>query len=134
MEKKIKLEFNEGNFQESISYVLVKEFNLKPNILRAQIHGDGHGEMILGLEGDEDMIDAGIERINGMGISAKVLRNHIERDEDRCFSCGACVSICPTRSFYHDPETWDVKLNTDVCIACGSCISACSVKALKLFI
>ena len=42
------------------------------------------------------------------------------------------TEICPTRSFYYDPDTYEVNLKTQTCIACGSCITACPTKAIKL--
>jgi NAD-dependent dihydropyrimidine dehydrogenase PreA subunit len=60
------------------------------------------------------------------------LGDHIMRDEQRCFNCGSCVSVCPTKAFTVDPDTFEVKLNIDKCVACGSCLSACSAHAVTL--
>ena len=43
MDKKFKIEFDEANVQDSVSYILVTEFDLKPNVLKAEISGDGRG-------------------------------------------------------------------------------------------
>ena len=132
IEKKFRIDFDESNVLESVTYTLVSEFNLKPNVLRADIGGDGHGFMLLSLVGEKNDMVAGIEHIRGQGFKVKELNGHIFHDYDRCWSCGACVSLCPTRSIYCVPETQEVRLNTDTCIACGSCINACSVKAIQL--
>lgn len=132
IEKKFRIDFDESNVLESVTYTLVSEFNLKPNVLRADIGGDGHGFMLLSLVGEKDDMISGIEHIRGQGFKVKELNGHIFHDYDRCWSCGACVSLCPTRSIYCVPETQEVRLNTDTCIACGSCINACSVKAIQL--
>ena len=132
IEKKFRIDFDESNVLESVTYTLVSEFNLKPNVLRADIGGDGHGFMLLSLVGEKDDMVAGIEHIRGQGFKVKELNGHIFHDYDRCWSCGACVSLCPTRSIYCVPETQEVRLNTETCIACGSCINACSVKAIQL--
>ena len=119
MEKKFRIDFDESNVLESVTYTLVSEFNLKPNVLRADIGGDGHGFMLLSLVGEKDDMICGIEHIRGQGFKVKELSGHIFHDYDRCWSCGAC-------------ETVEVRLNTGTCIACGSCINACSVKAIQL--
>lgn len=134
MEKKFKIEFEDTNVQYPMTYLLMKDFNLIPNILKAEIAGDGSGIMIVTLTGKEEDMNAAITKIESMGFHSSELGNHIHRDKDRCFSCGACVSVCPTRSFSHDPETYEVHLNIDTCIACGSCVDSCSAKALKLII
>ncbi len=115
-----------------MTYTLVSEFNLKPNVLRADIGGDGIGFMLLSVVGEKEDIVAGVERLREVGFQVRELSGHIFHDYDRCWNCGACVSLCPTRSIYHEEGTMDVKLNTDTCIACGACIDACSVKAIQL--
>ncbi len=132
VEKKFRIDFDESNVLDSVTYTLVSEFNLKPNVLRADIGGDGHGFMLLSLVGEKDDMINGIRHIREKGFQVRELNGHIFHDYDRCWSCGACVSLCPTRSIYIVPETREVKLNMDTCIACGSCINACSVKAIQL--
>ncbi len=132
MEKKFRIDFDESNVLESVTYTLVSEFNLKPNVLRADIDGDGSGFMLLSIVGEKDDIVRGMTHIRDIGFGVKELSGHIFHDYGRCWSCGACVSLCPTKSIFHDPETMEVRLNTGTCIACGSCINACSVKAIQL--
>ncbi len=132
MECKIRIDFNESNVLESVTYTLVSEFNLKPNVLRADIDGDGSGFMLLSIVGEPENIQKGIEHITDKGFNVRKLKGHITHDYDRCWDCGACVSLCPTKSLYHDPATMRVLLNTDTCIACGACINSCSVKAIRL--
>lgn len=131
MEAKYRIDFNESNVLESVTYTLVSDYNLKPNVLRADIGGDGSGFMLLSVKGDCDDVILGMNYLRELGFKVKELSGHISHDYDRCWSCGACVSLCPTRSIYHD-ENMDVKLNTRTCIACGACINACSVKAIQL--
>ncbi len=132
MEKKFRIDFNESNVLESVTYTLVTKFNLKPNVLRADIDGDGSGFMLLGIIGEQDNIIAGMSHMRELGFQVSELSGHIIRDKDKCWHCGACISLCPTKSLHHIPETMEVRLNTDTCIACGACINSCSVKAIRL--
>lgn len=132
MERKYKVSYNENNVQGSVSYILVKEFDLMPNILKAEIEGDGTGVMIMSVKGEADVIDKGIERIIEAGYNVIPLNSHISRNDDKCWDCGACVSLCPTHSLRLDPETFEVNLNLETCVACGACVNSCSVHALKL--
>ena len=106
MGMKIKIEFDEMNVQESVTYILSTEYGLKPNVLKAEIKDDSSGIMILTLEGDESKVDEAIEGLKAKGFTVSTLERHILRDKARCFSCGACISLCPTKSFAFDPETW----------------------------
>ena len=134
MDRKIKIDFNEGTVQGSVAYILVSEFNLVPNILKAEIDGDGSGIMIVSIVADDDTMNACIERLNSLGYIASTMVSHITHDAERCFSCGACTSLCPTKSIFLDKDTSEFRMNPDSCIACGSCIDSCSVKALSLII
>lgn len=131
MDRKYRLRFNEGNVQESVAYILVSKFNIVPNILKAEVRDDG-GVLMLVMSGEEKNLDAAVEHLKGLGISVKPLEKHIDRDPDKCIDCGACVSVCPTKSFKFDPETWEVKLNFETCIACGCCLTSCPTHAVDL--
>ncbi len=133
MEKKFKITYNESNVLGSVPYVLVKEFDLTPNVLKANISGDGSGFMIISVVGNGDVIDRAMKRVEEIGYIVCPMENHIHKDDEKCWSCGACVSVCPTKSIVVDDE-YHVIVNYDSCIACGSCVDACSVKALRLII
>ena len=88
--------------------------------------------LILRLRGDDELIEKAIRYAEDQDVEIDELGDHIMRDEQRCFSCGACVSVCPTKAFTLDPETFKVNLNIEKCVACGSCLSACSAHAVTL--
>ncbi len=132
MDKKFKFSFPEGNVQDSIVFSMVTEYKVEPSILRAEIDDNGCGVLILRLKGDDELIDRALEFAIKSGVVVDELGEHIVRNEKKCFSCGACVSVCPTRAFSFDPDTFEVKLNIEKCVACGSCLSACSTHAVTL--
>jgi len=125
------LRFTDNTVQNSVSYILVSEFNIIPSILQARINDDG-GAMILSLSGNEADVKAAVERLKSMGITVRKLANQITRDGSRCIDCGACTSVCPSGALYIDRETWEVKLSAAMCIACASCLTACPTHAIKL--
>jgi NAD-dependent dihydropyrimidine dehydrogenase PreA subunit len=132
MDKKFKIEFTESNVQDSVAYILVTEFDLRPNVLKAEIDGDGSGVMILALAGDEEKLEAAQRRLEEEGFIVKELDKRINRDETLCWDCGECVSICPVGCFSVDPETFKICLDNSKCIACGACLNACSVHSLSI--
>ena len=132
MDRKFKFSFPERNVQDSIVFSMVSEFKIEPSILRAAIDDDGCGVLILRLRGDDELIEKAIRYAEDQDVEIDELGDHIMRDEQRCFSCGACVSVCPTKAFTLDPDTFKVNLNIEKCVACGSCLSACSAHAVTL--
>lgn len=133
MERKFKVTYNESNVQGSVAYVLVKEFDLTPNVLKANITDDGCGVMILSVSGDEETINKGMARVEECGYNVEPMVNHIHKEEAKCWECGACVAVCPTKSITVDKD-FHIIVDYNTCIACGSCVDACSVKALRLVI
>ncbi len=132
MDRKYKIRFtDELAVEESLVYKLVSEYNIEPVILRAEIEGSG-GILIVKLKGDEAKINKAISDFGNDDIVIEELNKHIDRDMEKCFYCGSCVSVCPTKSFRLDPETFEVHLDVDTCVACGGCITACSTKAVTL--
>jgi len=134
MDRKYKIEFEEANVQESVAYILVSEFDLKPNVLKAEISADGSGIMIVSLVGDDAKLDTAVDRLRQEGFVVNEMVKHISRDEALCWNCGACISICPVGTFSFDEKTWEVLLDNSKCISCGACLNACSVHALDLHI
>ena len=134
MEQKYKFTFPERNIQDSVAYILVTKYNIEPSILRAEVDENGYGVLILRMKGEEGSISEAIKFLEGSGIIIDKLGKHITRDKNRCFSCGSCVSVCPTRSFSVDPVTYEIHLNIETCIACGACLSACPTHAVNLSI
>lgn len=132
MDKKLKFSFPENTAQESIVFSMVTEYKIEPSILRAEINENGCGVLILRIRGEEENIEAALEAVKEEGVIIEELGKHITRDKQKCFSCGACVSVCPTKAFTYDPETYEVHLNIEICVACGSCLTACSTHAVTL--
>ena len=132
MDKKYRFIFPESSVQDSIVFSMVTECKVEPSILRAGIDDDGCGVLILRLKGDEELVRKALKFAEDNEVVIQELGDHIMRDEKKCFSCGSCVSVCPTKAFSYDPDTFEVKLNIEKCVACGSCLSACSTHAVTL--
>ena len=71
MDHKYRIDFNESNVLDSVTYTLVSEFNLRPNVLKAVIDGDGSGYMLVSIMGDEEIVKNGMARISEIGFSVK---------------------------------------------------------------
>jgi Pyruvate/2-oxoacid:ferredoxin oxidoreductase delta subunit len=64
----------------------------------------------------------------GMVVTSSYI---IERDEEVCTACGACVEACAIDAIETAPEG-NPGIDTSICIGCGVCALKCPTGALKL--
>lgn len=126
------LKFPQQLVDKPITYKLVKDYDLKINILKAKVTPKEEGSLVLGIEGPEDNIKEGIKYLKKAGVHIQPLIQDVELDENKCIHCTYCVTLCPTQAFSVNRETMEVNLNKDKCIACGICVDACPYKAVEL--
>ena len=130
--KRVVLRFPHRMVDEPILYRLIKDYDLQFNILKASITPEAEGLMVVELKGDPQHYDQGIEYLIKSGVRLQSLSQDVTRNEDRCTSCGACITVCPSGAFSVEPTTRIVKFNNTKCVACGICIKACPPRAMEL--
>ena len=106
---------------------VILETSTLVNIERASIDAVS-GEIV--LEVPQDKCQVVKEAFERRGVKVVPLEIPVIRDENECVHCGACVSICPTKTFRF--EDWRVVADSGKCIQCGACIMGCPHRALKL--
>lgn len=132
VKKKVVLHFPKRLVDQPIISHLIKDYDLGFNILKASVTPDAEGLLVLELSGQRENYDRGIEYLAAAGVKIQSLSRDIIRNEDRCTSCGACITICPTTAFEIDANTRQVIFYNDRCVACGQCIKACPPHAIEI--
>jgi len=130
--KRIVLRFPKRLVDRPIIYRLVKDYDLEFNILKASITPAEEGLMVLQLKGDQKEYDRGVNFLLKTGVQIQSLSQDVTRNEERCTSCGACITICPSGAFKLEPGTRRVLFLAEKCIACGLCIKACPPRAMEV--
>jgi L-aspartate semialdehyde sulfurtransferase ferredoxin len=130
--KRIVLHFPRRMVDRPIVSKLVKDFNLDFNILKASVTPDEEGLLVMELTGKREDYDRGIRYLTEAGVHIQDLGQDVTRNETRCTSCGACITICPAGAFTLDMVTRKVSFDNSKCIACELCIKACPPRAMEL--
>jgi ferredoxin len=130
--KRIDLTFPPRQATKPITYHLVKDFDLVPNILRAAIQPEQEGRMLLELTGRKEDFDAGIAFLEGEGITVKPAATDIKLDDDACVLCGLCTAVCRPDALVLEEETALLVFDKDKCVYCEACVVACPRRAITL--
>jgi len=130
--KRIVLTFPPSLVSQPITYHLVKDYDLKFNIMRGVVTPDEEGRLVLEISGDKKSLKEGVEYLKEQGINIESLAHDIKWHENKCTHCTACVPACPTGARYVNRETMEVEFNKEKCIACELCIPVCPYKALAI--
>jgi L-aspartate semialdehyde sulfurtransferase ferredoxin len=93
--KRLDLTFPPRQATKAITYHLVKDFDLVPNILARADPAGQEGRMLLELTGPREAFEAGIAFLRGRG------HRRLERPRatsastrTRCVVCGLCTAVC----------------------------------------
>lgn len=131
--QKVVLSFPPEKVEDPIIYHLIKDYDLMVSILRATIDPGKQGLMVVELSGANSQLSHGINYLESVGVGVEPLTQEIQHLEERCFSCTACVPICPTSALDVDRESWVVSFNPDKCVVCLSCVDVCVYNAVQSY-
>lgn len=130
--RRIVLRFPRSLVDQPIVYRLIKDYDLRLNILKASVTPDEEGLLVIELQGENDSYNKGIRYLNRTGVTVQSLSQDVTRNEERCTHCGACITICPTGAFELELTTRRVIFNNEKCLACALCIKSCPPRAMEL--
>lgn len=129
--KKVIFSFPPALVEEPITYVLIKEYDLQVNILRATVRPRDRGRMVVELKGKKENLDKAFEWLDDAGIQVDALVQEMRHIPEQCVSCTACTPLCPTGALSVDKNSRELVFDHTKCIICEACIPACSYGALE---
>jgi len=126
---RVLLKFSEKLVEQPITAQVILEHGVPINIISAHINSQG-GEILAEIPSTHFEKVANAFREKGVTVTIPEL---IEVDSEKCFDCGACLSLCPVNAMAF-AEDFSVVFNKEKCIGstCGACVDACPARAIKL--
>lgn len=130
--KRWDLTFPPASSRRPVTYHLVRDFDLEPNILRARIDPGQLGHMLVEVKGKKDKIEAGVEFMEKAGVIVKEAASDICLDRETCVLCGVCTAVCRPKALTLESGTSELLFDKDECVYCEACVLACPRRAITL--
>jgi ferredoxin len=123
--------FSAETYGEPFTYNLIHDFNLRINILKAEITPGEEGHLLIDMEGSEDNVTRALEYLVKEQVTLVPINRQIQVDKELCIHCGACTAVCFSQAMTINRDTWQVEFDPDKCIICGLCVSACPLQIIS---
>lgn len=132
--KKVRLilEFPPETSDKPFTYHLVKDYDLRINILRGTITAGKEGKLLVEVEAEEENIEQGLAFLRDEGISIKLMSQQVVLDKDKCVHCGACTAVCFSGALAMDQQEWKLLFEPEKCLACELCVAACPLQLITV--
>jgi ferredoxin len=130
--QKIVLHFPPELVDQPIISNIVKKYGLDFNILRASIAPQKEGLLVLELRGPKEGLQKALAELKGLKIEIQNLSKDVQRAEEKCVHCGACVTLCPSDALSVHPSNWQIDFFSDRCVACELCVKGCPYGAMEV--
>ena len=97
MKRKILLRYPAEMAEEPVFATVLLETGIPANILYSSIGARG-GEILIGVDAPPEEVERMMALFRRRGVEAVEVRKAVRVDREKCFDCGACLSLCPTQA------------------------------------
>jgi ferredoxin len=124
---RILIKFSEELVAKPTTAEIILEHKVPINIITAHVTSKG-GDYLIDIP--DDALETVVKAYRKKGATV-TLPKLIEIDKDKCFNCGACVSICPVEAITV-AEDKSVNFDQEKCVGstCSACVEACPARAI----
>lgn len=132
IKKRYILNFPPDSGDKPFSYHLVKDYDIRINILKAEVYPGKRGSLLLELQGKKENIENGVEYLRKQNIVCESLDKRIHFNEEKCIDCGNCTAVCFAGALNMNHDTWKLEFDKSQCVVCELCIPACPLHLFEI--
>jgi len=132
IKKRYVLNFPPDSGDKPFSYHLVKDYDIRINILKAEVYPGKRGSLLLELQGKKENIEHGVEYLKRQNIICESLEKRIHFQEEKCIDCGNCTAVCFAGALTMNRKTWKLEFDKSQCVVCELCIPACPLHLFEI--
>lgn len=125
MKRRYVLHFPPESVDYPVTYTLIKNLDIKVNILNADLSSGQTSRLVVDMEAGKENFNRALDFLKSQNIDCEQLSYQLRFDKDKCVDCGACTAVCFSGALSLDPESWRLRFNSELCVICGLCIKAC---------
>lgn len=126
------LEYPPECSDKPLMYHLVKDFDLRINILRGTINAGNEGKLLVEVEGEENNIEQGMDFLRSENIRIKLMSQQVAFQQEKCIDCGACTAVCFSGALKMNQPDWKLQFEPEKCVACELCVAACPLRLITV--
>lgn len=132
MVKKLILTFPGESTGRPFTYELIKKFDIRINILKANIEVGKTGKLLVEFDAAPESIKKAIDYLEKNGVDISPLSSKISYNSTLCINCGACASPCPPHALTITAPDWELSFEKDKCIMCKLCLTSCPLHLFRI--
>lgn len=132
IKKRYILNFPPDSGDKPFSYHLVKDYDIRINILKAEVYPGKRGSLLLELHGKKENIEMGVDYLRKQNIVCESLDKRIHFQEEKCIDCGNCTAVCFAGALTMNHESWKLEFDKSQCVVCELCIPACPLHLFEI--
>jgi MinD superfamily P-loop ATPase len=130
MKSKLLITFPNSAGDKPIVYHLIKDYDLKINIIKASFDFNFQGTLFVEVDGKSEDIARALEFVEAEGVLADFINSTISVDEKACVECGLCTSACQSQALSLADDQ-SLVFNNSRCVGCNLCIKVCPSRAIS---